>query len=79
MGRLLRLLLLVIVAIALFACDKDAQQSPAAIYKNNPAAVKRGKLVFAGTCGAYCHMYDENVPYMEEGRICLTETGGRLI
>jgi mono/diheme cytochrome c family protein len=75
-GRLLRLLLLVIVAIALFACDKDAQQSPAAIYENDPAAVKRGKLVFAGTCGAYCHKLDKGqggFPYLFD---CAWQHGG---
>ena len=30
-------------------------ESPAARYAKNPAALKRGKSLFVGTCGAYCH------------------------
>lgn len=29
--------------------------SPAAKYEKDPAAVHRGKLIYTGTCGAYCH------------------------
>jgi mono/diheme cytochrome c family protein len=30
-------------------------ESPAAAYLRDPAAVNRGRLIFVGTCGAYCH------------------------
>jgi len=34
--------------------------SPLARFANDPAAIKRGKSVFMGTCSAYCHaMRDE--------------------
>lgn len=29
--------------------------SPAAVFAGDPAAVKRGKSLFIGMCGAYCH------------------------
>ncbi len=29
--------------------------SPAVKYEKDPAAVHRGKLIYTGTCGAYCH------------------------
>jgi mono/diheme cytochrome c family protein len=29
--------------------------SPAARYANDATALKRGKSLFVGTCGAYCH------------------------
>ena len=39
------------------ACGKP--ESPAAAFERDPAAVKRGKGLFIGTCGAYCHsMHD---------------------
>jgi mono/diheme cytochrome c family protein len=30
-------------------------ESPAAQYLRDPAALNRGRLIFVGTCGAYCH------------------------
>jgi mono/diheme cytochrome c family protein len=34
-------------------------ESPAQKYLRDPAAVERGRLIFVGTCGAYCHsMHD---------------------
>ena len=32
-----------------------ASESPAARYGKDPAAVERGRLVFIGSCGGYCH------------------------
>lgn len=29
--------------------------SPAAAYLQDPVAVRRGRAIFVGTCGAYCH------------------------
>ena len=45
------------------ACAKPATEakpgSPAIAFEQDPAAVKRGKSLFIGTCGAYCHsMHD---------------------
>lgn len=45
------------------ACAKSATESkpasPAVAFEQDPAAVKRGKSLFIGTCGAYCHsMHD---------------------
>jgi mono/diheme cytochrome c family protein len=41
------------------ACAKSAPEpepeSPAVAFAKDPAAVKRGKGLFIGTCGAYCH------------------------
>jgi len=32
-----------------------AEESPAVAFVKDPAAVKRGRSLFIGTCGAYCH------------------------
>ena len=29
--------------------------SPAVAYARDPVAIRRGRLIFIGTCGAYCH------------------------
>ncbi len=29
--------------------------SPAEVYQSDPAALRRGRLLFTGTCGGYCH------------------------
>lgn len=29
--------------------------SPAQVYESDPEAVRRGRLLFTGTCGGYCH------------------------
>jgi mono/diheme cytochrome c family protein len=50
--------------------------APAAVYKNDPAAIKRGKLVFAGICGAYCHKLDPGqggIPFLFD---CAWQHGG---
>jgi mono/diheme cytochrome c family protein len=45
---------LVLAALAAStACSPP--ESPAARYREDPAALKRGKSLFVGTCGAYCH------------------------
>jgi len=41
-----------LAALAL-ACGRS--DSPAAVFSHDPAAVERGRLIFIGTCGAYCH------------------------
>lgn len=41
--------------------------SPADEYLQDPAALKRGKSVFVGTCGAYCHSFStgaRDAPYL---------------
>ncbi len=47
------------LATALFCviavtCVTSAK-SPAVAFEQDPVAVKRGKSLFIGTCGAYCH------------------------
>jgi mono/diheme cytochrome c family protein len=38
-------------------------ESPAARYAKDPAALERGKLLFVGSCGGYCHsIRDEERP-----------------
>lgn len=32
-----------------------APESPADVYARDPAAIARGRRLFVGTCGAYCH------------------------
>jgi mono/diheme cytochrome c family protein len=45
------------------ACAKSAPvskpESPAVAFEHDPAAVKRGKGLFIGTCGAYCHSFHD--------------------
>jgi len=41
--------------------------SPADEYLQDPAALRRGKSVFVGTCGAYCHSFSagaRDAPYL---------------
>lgn len=57
-------------------CDSGQAPSPVAGYRADPAAVKRGKLVFAGTCGAYCHKLQPGqggIPYLFD---CAWKHGG---
>jgi len=58
------------------ACDGGDTPSPVAGYRDDPAAVTRGKLVFAGTCGAYCHKLSPGqggIPYLFD---CTWKHGG---
>lgn len=45
------------------ACAKPAPpappESPAAAFERDPVAVKRGKSLFIGTCGGYCHSFHD--------------------
>jgi mono/diheme cytochrome c family protein len=41
--------------LAAAALAGGCRDSPAAAYARDPAAVERGRLLFVGTCGAYCH------------------------
>lgn len=41
--------------------------SPADRFAKDPAAVERGKMIFVGTCGAYCHSNkkdNRDAPYL---------------
>jgi cytochrome c oxidase cbb3-type subunit 3 len=53
-------LLLALAALACAGPKVPAQapappESPAQVYLRDPAAVARGRLIFVGNCGAYCH------------------------
>ena len=55
-----RVVLALALAASACAAPKSAPpapvpESPAARYLRDPAAVNRGKKIFIGTCGAYCH------------------------
>jgi mono/diheme cytochrome c family protein len=39
----------------LLATGCRESRSPASLYARDSAALKRGELLFAGVCGAYCH------------------------
>jgi mono/diheme cytochrome c family protein len=45
------------------ACAKPAPplapESPAAAFARDPVALKRGKSLFIGTCGGYCHGFHD--------------------
>lgn len=49
-------LLIAGTAAWLAACDnKSAANDPVPKLQTDPVAVERGKEIFVGTCGAYCH------------------------
>ena len=45
----------VATAAPLSATAPAVADSPAVAYGRDPAAVRRGRLIFIGSCGAYCH------------------------
>ncbi len=56
--------------------DAEPPPSPAAIYEQDPAAVRRGRLLFTGTCGGYCHSTspgNRDAPYLFD---CTWKHGG---
>jgi mono/diheme cytochrome c family protein len=48
-----RVALAAVSLAAVLACGRA--ESPAAAYARDASAVERGRLIFVGTCGAYCH------------------------
>ena len=46
--------LILIIALIVLCCGCDSP-SPAEKFAADPAALKRGKSIFVGTCGGYCH------------------------
>jgi len=58
-ARVASALALVIAAACAKSAPESAPASPAVAFARDPAAVKRGKSLYIGTCGAYCHsMHD---------------------
>jgi mono/diheme cytochrome c family protein len=50
--------------------------SPAELYESDPEAVRRGRLLFTGTCGGYCHPTkpgNRDAPYLFD---CTWKHGG---
>ena len=39
----------------LAACGPSEPPSPADAFRDDPVAMQRGRLLFNGTCGGYCH------------------------
>ena len=71
-GRVINLLILLSLT-ALAGCSK---KSPADEYLQDAAALKRGKSIFVGTCGAYCHSFSKgprDAPYLFD---CIWLHGG---
>jgi mono/diheme cytochrome c family protein len=55
------------LALVLLAAGCGEAESPAAAYARDAAALRRGELLFAGVCGAYCHGLQPGVrdaPYL---------------
>lgn len=55
---------IVLALCMMSACDRG---SPADGYIKNKVALKRGKSIFVGTCGAYCHSFSpgaRDAPYL---------------
>lgn len=64
-----------ILVAALLGCG--GSESPAARYAREPEALKRGRSLFVGTCGAYCHGLQpghRDAPYLFD---CEWKHGGR--
>lgn len=54
-----------VAALTLLAACED--QSPAEVFLSNVDAVARGKSIFTGTCGGYCHSFTKgprDAPYL---------------
>ena len=51
----IRMLAALGIAAVLAGCGGADDSSPADAFMNDPAALARGKGLFTGTCGAYCH------------------------
>ena len=50
------LFIFMVLPITLTKCGEAKDfVSPADVYMTDPEAVKRGKLLFVGTCACYCH------------------------
>ena len=65
-------LLAVLTAVA--GCQKES--TPADVFAADPEAVKRGKAIFTGTCGGYCHNTSpgpRDAPYLFD---CVWKHGG---
>jgi mono/diheme cytochrome c family protein len=59
-----RTLVVVMLAMLVSACGGG---SPVDDYLQDPAALKRGKSIFVGTCGGYCHSFStgaRDAPYL---------------
>lgn len=54
MSRVVRFACLVAAALLVSACSHHPA-SPADKYMKDPAALERGKMIYVGTCGGYCH------------------------
>jgi len=63
-GSLARLPAVGLLAMIVAACGGG---SPADEYLKDPAALQRGKSIFVGTCGGYCHSFSRgarDAPYL---------------
>jgi len=67
-ARVGRLVAVAVIGALTAACSPpSAQESPADRFAKDPAAVKRGKGIFVGTCAAYCHSLkkdNRDAPYL---------------
>ena len=54
MSQVVRFTCLVAAALLASACSHRSA-SPADKYMKDPAALERGKMIYVGTCGGYCH------------------------
>ena len=60
-------LLIAGTAALLVACDSKNANDPVPGLQKDPAAIERGKQIFVGTCGAYCHKMTDaqsDAPYL---------------
>lgn len=58
------------------AVHGGAPESPAVAYQADPEALRRGRLLFRGTCGGYCHPVKparRDAPYLFD---CVWKHGG---
>lgn len=76
MKPLKRLLQLAVTAGLLVTLSACKESTPAELFAADPDAVKRGKSIFTGTCGGYCHNTSpgpRDAPYLFD---CVWKHGG---
>jgi len=73
-----RAVVALLCAATAFGCTRGGGEpaSPAVLFESDPDALRRGRLLFTGTCGGYCHPTkpgNRDAPYLFD---CVWKHGG---